>query len=163
MLCSYAGSVLVSWMVLFQVPARLRGMTVAGMTPVLDKWSGRDRKPVMTPSHPVITQQMQVIEMTDWTSFWTSCIRSLASHSAVHVLIWHSLSFSGFYMSMNFSQGSAQSEARLQSPPLPPSSPYCQILWVLPGFSWRACHLVKSYAEWVLSERTRCCSILMRS
>ncbi|TWW73586.1 LDL-receptor class A domain-containing protein 2 Skeletal organic matrix MAM and [Takifugu flavidus] len=34
----------------------------------------------------------------------------------------------GYYMSMNFSQGSAQSEARLQSPPLPPSSPYCQIL-----------------------------------
>ncbi|TNM98369.1 hypothetical protein fugu_014615 [Takifugu bimaculatus] len=35
----------------------------------------------------------------------------------------------GYYMSMNFSQGSAQSEARLQSPPLPPSSPYCQILF----------------------------------
>nr|XP_046265191.1 MAM and LDL-receptor class A domain-containing protein 1 isoform X2 [Scatophagus argus] len=33
----------------------------------------------------------------------------------------------GYYMTVNFSQGSAQSEARLQSPPLPPSSPYCQI------------------------------------
>ncbi|XP_044077011.1 MAM and LDL-receptor class A domain-containing protein 1 isoform X2 [Siniperca chuatsi] len=35
----------------------------------------------------------------------------------------------GYYMRVNFSQGSKQSEARLQSPPLPPSSPYCQILF----------------------------------
>lgn len=34
-------------------------------------------------------------------------------------------------MRVSFSQGSTQSEARLQSPPLPPSSPYCQILWVI--------------------------------
>ncbi|XP_074544676.1 MAM and LDL-receptor class A domain-containing protein 1 [Halichoeres trimaculatus] len=33
----------------------------------------------------------------------------------------------GFYMRVNFSQGSTQSEARLKSPPLPPSPPYCQI------------------------------------
>lgn len=139
---------LLSWMVLFKVPARLRGTTVAGMPPVLNKWSGRDRKPVMTPSHPVITQQMQVIEMTDWTS---SCISSLASHSAVHVLIWHSLSFLGYYMSMNFSQGSSQSEARLQSPPLPPSSPYCQILWVLPGLGWvfLTCLLLSEVLRWM--------------
>ncbi|XP_076601667.1 MAM and LDL-receptor class A domain-containing protein 1-like [Chaetodon auriga] len=32
-------------------------------------------------------------------------------------------------MRVNFSQGSTQSEARLQSPPLSPSSPYCQILF----------------------------------
>ncbi|XP_068593728.1 MAM and LDL-receptor class A domain-containing protein 1 isoform X2 [Cebidichthys violaceus] len=35
----------------------------------------------------------------------------------------------GYYMRVNFSQGSTQTEARLQSPPLPPSSPYCQILF----------------------------------
>ncbi|XP_070701014.1 MAM and LDL-receptor class A domain-containing protein 1 [Pempheris klunzingeri] len=35
----------------------------------------------------------------------------------------------GYYMKVNFSQGSTQSEARLQSPPLPPSSPYCQMLF----------------------------------
>lgn len=35
----------------------------------------------------------------------------------------------GYYMRVNFSQGSAQTEARLQSPPLPPSSLYCQILF----------------------------------
>ncbi|KAI3374795.1 hypothetical protein L3Q82_021349, partial [Scortum barcoo] len=35
----------------------------------------------------------------------------------------------GYYMRVNFSQGSTQSEARLQSPPLPTSSPYCQILF----------------------------------
>ncbi|XP_018531715.2 MAM and LDL-receptor class A domain-containing protein 1 [Lates calcarifer] len=35
----------------------------------------------------------------------------------------------GYYMRVSFSQGSTQSEARLQSPPLPPSSPYCQILF----------------------------------
>ncbi|XP_039999701.1 MAM and LDL-receptor class A domain-containing protein 1 [Xiphias gladius] len=35
----------------------------------------------------------------------------------------------GYYMRVKFSQGSTQSEARLQSPPLPPSSPYCQILF----------------------------------
>ncbi|XP_056247108.1 MAM and LDL-receptor class A domain-containing protein 1 [Seriola aureovittata] len=35
----------------------------------------------------------------------------------------------GYYMRVNFSQGSTQSEAQLQSPQLPPSSPYCQILF----------------------------------
>uniref|UniRef100_A0AAQ6ITE1 MAM domain-containing protein n=3 Tax=Anabas testudineus TaxID=64144 RepID=A0AAQ6ITE1_ANATE len=35
----------------------------------------------------------------------------------------------GYYMRVNLSQGSAHSEARLQSPSLPPSSPYCQILF----------------------------------
>ncbi|XP_037131957.1 MAM and LDL-receptor class A domain-containing protein 1 isoform X1 [Syngnathus acus] len=35
----------------------------------------------------------------------------------------------GFFMSVNSSQVSAPSEARLQSPRLPPSSPYCQILF----------------------------------
>ncbi|XP_077378927.1 MAM and LDL-receptor class A domain-containing protein 1 isoform X1 [Festucalex cinctus] len=35
----------------------------------------------------------------------------------------------GFYMSVNSSRASAPSEARLQSPRLPPSSPYCQILF----------------------------------
>ncbi|KAK2822608.1 hypothetical protein Q5P01_022673 [Channa striata] len=35
----------------------------------------------------------------------------------------------GYYMGVNFSQGSTQTEARLQSPSLPPSSPYCQILF----------------------------------
>ncbi|XP_038573588.1 MAM and LDL-receptor class A domain-containing protein 1 [Micropterus salmoides] len=35
----------------------------------------------------------------------------------------------GYYMRVNFSQGSTQSEARLQSPALTPSSPYCQILF----------------------------------
>ncbi|XP_034411292.1 MAM and LDL-receptor class A domain-containing protein 2 [Cyclopterus lumpus] len=35
----------------------------------------------------------------------------------------------GYYMRVNFSQGSTQTEARLQSPPLPPSSPYCQLLF----------------------------------
>ncbi|XP_019751859.1 MAM and LDL-receptor class A domain-containing protein 2 [Hippocampus comes] len=35
----------------------------------------------------------------------------------------------GFYMSVNSSQAWAPSEARLQSPRLPPSSPYCQILF----------------------------------
>uniref|UniRef100_A0A8C4IGG5 MAM domain-containing protein n=1 Tax=Dicentrarchus labrax TaxID=13489 RepID=A0A8C4IGG5_DICLA len=35
----------------------------------------------------------------------------------------------GYYMRVNFSQGSTQVEARLQSPPLPPSSLYCQILF----------------------------------
>ncbi|XP_074507832.1 MAM and LDL-receptor class A domain-containing protein 1 [Sebastes fasciatus] len=35
----------------------------------------------------------------------------------------------GYYMRVNFSQGSTQSEARLQSPPLAPSSLYCQILF----------------------------------
>ncbi|XP_059201290.1 MAM and LDL-receptor class A domain-containing protein 1-like [Centropristis striata] len=35
----------------------------------------------------------------------------------------------GYYMTVNISQGWTQSEARLQSPPLPPSSPYCQILF----------------------------------
>ncbi|XP_071348966.1 MAM and LDL-receptor class A domain-containing protein 2 isoform X2 [Trachinotus anak] len=35
----------------------------------------------------------------------------------------------GYYMRVNFSQGSTQSEARLQSPPLPASSPYCQIVF----------------------------------
>ncbi|KAM3603666.1 uncharacterized protein V6R79_000320 [Siganus canaliculatus] len=35
----------------------------------------------------------------------------------------------GYYMKVNFSQGSTQSEARLQSPPLPPSSAYCQIMF----------------------------------
>ncbi|XP_061879772.1 MAM and LDL-receptor class A domain-containing protein 1 isoform X1 [Entelurus aequoreus] len=34
---------------------------------------------------------------------------------------------SGFFMSVNSSQASGLSEARLQSPTLPPSSPYCQI------------------------------------
>nr|XP_023010426.2 MAM and LDL-receptor class A domain-containing protein 1 [Maylandia zebra] len=33
----------------------------------------------------------------------------------------------GYYMRVNFSKGSTQSEAQLQSPPLSPSSPYCQI------------------------------------
>ncbi|XP_041658947.1 MAM and LDL-receptor class A domain-containing protein 1 [Cheilinus undulatus] len=33
----------------------------------------------------------------------------------------------GYYMSVNVSQDSTQSEARLQSPLLPPSSPFCQI------------------------------------
>ncbi|TKS79616.1 LDL-receptor class A domain-containing protein 2 Skeletal organic matrix MAM and [Collichthys lucidus] len=35
----------------------------------------------------------------------------------------------GYYIRVNFSQGSTQSEARLQSPTLSPSSPYCQILF----------------------------------
>ncbi|KAM9845004.1 MAM and LDL-receptor class A domain-containing protein 1 [Aulostomus maculatus] len=35
----------------------------------------------------------------------------------------------GYYMSVNYSQASTNSEARLQSPALPPSSPYCQILF----------------------------------
>ncbi|XP_055359914.1 MAM and LDL-receptor class A domain-containing protein 2 isoform X2 [Betta splendens] len=35
----------------------------------------------------------------------------------------------GYYMRVNFSQWSTQNEARLQSPSLPPSSPYCQILF----------------------------------
>ncbi|AWP03839.1 putative apical endosomal glycoprotein-like [Scophthalmus maximus] len=35
----------------------------------------------------------------------------------------------GYYMRVNFSQRSTQSEAQLQSPPLPPSSQYCQILF----------------------------------
>lgn len=35
----------------------------------------------------------------------------------------------GYYMRVNFSQGSKWSEALLQSPPLSPSSPYCQILF----------------------------------
>ncbi|KAM9349890.1 apical endosomal glycoprotein [Symphorus nematophorus] len=35
----------------------------------------------------------------------------------------------GYYMRVNFSQGSTQSEAQLQSPPLSPSSLYCQILF----------------------------------
>ncbi|XP_069366962.1 MAM and LDL-receptor class A domain-containing protein 2 [Paralichthys olivaceus] len=35
----------------------------------------------------------------------------------------------GFYMRVNFSHGSTQSESRLQSPSLPLSSPYCQILF----------------------------------
>nr|XP_020447005.1 MAM and LDL-receptor class A domain-containing protein 1-like isoform X2 [Monopterus albus] len=35
----------------------------------------------------------------------------------------------GYYMRVHFSQGSTQTEARLQSPLLPPSSPYCQILF----------------------------------
>nr|XP_033506790.1 MAM and LDL-receptor class A domain-containing protein 1 [Epinephelus lanceolatus] len=35
----------------------------------------------------------------------------------------------GYYMRVNFSRESIQSEARLQCPPLPPSSPYCQILF----------------------------------
>ncbi|KAF7222228.1 MAM and LDL-receptor class A domain-containing protein 1-like [Nothobranchius furzeri] len=35
----------------------------------------------------------------------------------------------GFYMRVNLSLGSAQKEAKLLSPPLPPSSPYCQILF----------------------------------
>ncbi|XP_042353411.1 MAM and LDL-receptor class A domain-containing protein 1-like [Plectropomus leopardus] len=34
----------------------------------------------------------------------------------------------GYYMRVNFNGESKQSEARLQSPSLPPSSPYCQIL-----------------------------------
>nr|XP_020490862.1 MAM and LDL-receptor class A domain-containing protein 1-like isoform X1 [Labrus bergylta] len=33
----------------------------------------------------------------------------------------------GYYMGVNFSEGSTQSEARLQSPPLAPSSLYCQM------------------------------------
>ncbi|XP_034558606.1 MAM and LDL-receptor class A domain-containing protein 2 [Notolabrus celidotus] len=33
----------------------------------------------------------------------------------------------GYYMRVNFSQSSTQNEARLKSPPLPPSSLYCQI------------------------------------
>ncbi|XP_039670520.1 MAM and LDL-receptor class A domain-containing protein 1 [Perca fluviatilis] len=36
---------------------------------------------------------------------------------------------SGYFMRVKFSQESTQSEARLQSPPLPPSSPYCQIVF----------------------------------
>lgn len=39
-------------------------------------------------------------------------------------------------MATNFSQGSAQSEARLQSPQLSPSSLYCQILWVVIRLQW---------------------------
>ncbi|XP_028283475.1 MAM and LDL-receptor class A domain-containing protein 2 [Parambassis ranga] len=35
----------------------------------------------------------------------------------------------GYYMRVNFGQGSTQREARLQSPPLPSSSPYCQIMF----------------------------------
>ncbi|XP_062284207.1 MAM and LDL-receptor class A domain-containing protein 1 [Scomber scombrus] len=35
----------------------------------------------------------------------------------------------GYYMSVNFNQVSTPIEARLQSPSLPPSSPYCQILF----------------------------------
>ncbi|XP_076003138.1 apical endosomal glycoprotein [Genypterus blacodes] len=35
----------------------------------------------------------------------------------------------GYYMRASFSQGAALSEARLQSPTLSPSSPYCQILF----------------------------------
>ncbi|KAM6919231.1 apical endosomal glycoprotein [Xenentodon cancila] len=35
----------------------------------------------------------------------------------------------GYYMRVDVSQGSAPSEAKLQSPRLPPSSPYCQILF----------------------------------
>ncbi|XP_063741754.1 MAM and LDL-receptor class A domain-containing protein 1 [Eleginops maclovinus] len=35
----------------------------------------------------------------------------------------------GYYMSVNLSQGSTRTEARLQSPPLPSSSPFCQILF----------------------------------
>ncbi|XP_077471884.1 MAM and LDL-receptor class A domain-containing protein 1 isoform X3 [Stigmatopora argus] len=35
----------------------------------------------------------------------------------------------GFYMSVNSSQAPASGETRLQSPRLPPSSPYCQILF----------------------------------
>ncbi|XP_034743360.1 MAM and LDL-receptor class A domain-containing protein 1 [Etheostoma cragini] len=35
----------------------------------------------------------------------------------------------GYFMRVKFSQGSAQNEARLQSPPLPPTSPYCQIVF----------------------------------
>ncbi|KAF7668436.1 hypothetical protein LDENG_00014610 [Lucifuga dentata] len=35
----------------------------------------------------------------------------------------------GYYMSVNFSQGPTHTEARLQSPVLSPSSPYCQILF----------------------------------
>uniref|UniRef100_A0AAQ5YK66 MAM domain-containing protein n=1 Tax=Amphiprion ocellaris TaxID=80972 RepID=A0AAQ5YK66_AMPOC len=35
----------------------------------------------------------------------------------------------GYYMRVNFSQASTQSEAQLQSPTLPSSSPYCQILF----------------------------------
>ncbi|KAM4729149.1 apical endosomal glycoprotein [Anableps anableps] len=35
----------------------------------------------------------------------------------------------GFYMTVNLSHGSTQTEAKLLSPPLQPSSPYCQLLF----------------------------------
>lgn len=59
------------------------------------------------------------------------CTKLLSVHLNLHVCtvdLRCSRSFSGYYMSVNFSQESTQSEARLQSPLLPPSSPYCQIL-----------------------------------
>lgn len=66
----------------FQVPAHLRGTSAAGMTPVVDSWSGRGRKPVMTPSRPAITQQIQVIEAADWTFFNTVHARSNKTSSS---------------------------------------------------------------------------------
>ncbi|XP_015227028.1 PREDICTED: MAM and LDL-receptor class A domain-containing protein 1-like [Cyprinodon variegatus] len=38
----------------------------------------------------------------------------------------------GFYMTVNLSLGSTQTEAKLLSPQLPPSSPYCQLLFHFP-------------------------------
>lgn len=119
-----------AWLLLFQVPARLSGTSATGMAPVVNSWSGRGRKPVTAPSRPAITQQIQVIESADWTSFDAVHARSDKSSSSASdsALLSYFLSFPGYYMRVNFSQGSTQSDARLQSPQLPPSSPYCQIL-----------------------------------
>lgn len=153
-------------MVLFKVPARLRGTTVAGMPPVLDKWSGRDRKPVMTPSHPVITQQVQVIEMIDWTSFKAAA--SALWHHIQPFMYWfdapcHSQATTWVWISARGPHRVRPDFRVPHCPHLLPTARFCECCQGSGGFSWRACHLVKCYAEWVLSERTRCCSVLMRS
>lgn len=44
-----------AWMVLFQVPARLRGTSAAGMTPVVVRWSGRGSNDTIPPSDHTTT------------------------------------------------------------------------------------------------------------
>lgn len=131
----------------FQVSAHLRVTNANGLIPVKDRAGGTDRNPATIPDHPLITLQRQVTFwfLIDWWILWTQdknlwvnmltitwpCTKLLSVHLNLHVCTVDfrcSRSFSGYYMSVNLSQESTQSEARLQSPQLSPSSPYCQIL-----------------------------------
>lgn len=90
----------------FQACAHLRVTSANGLTPVMDRAGGRDRKPVTTPSRPLITPQTQVTSVphwrvTDWIDFvilWThgtriegiTCqmaLKSLKRHSSLSSLI----------------------------------------------------------------------------
>ena len=156
---------LMTFLTSMQVHAHLRVINANGLTPVKDRARGRDRKPATPPSRPLITPQTQVTLVDKllihclilWIHRKRNQLITCRSSELIPVQLLNqhvrskccwcrmfSLVFSGFYMRLNFSQGSTPSESRLQSPSLPPSSHYCQILWVTFVFDSKSYELLNA-------------------